>query len=88
MTPVSGEITSVTASSLSGGRRGFFAGANPSCLWCSLNKSPAHTDVDCTGAVWGSVCCSRALQHAAQFSSGEPGFKAARPAELQPHEMM
>ena len=27
------------------------------------------------GVIWGSVSCSRTLQHAAQLSPGEPGFE-------------
>ena len=56
------------------------------CLWVkagyTLNKLPAHrravTDGICTsGAILGSVSCSRTLRHAARFSPGEPGFEPA-----------
>ena len=87
---------------------GVFAGANPSCLWAragySLNKSPAqrepsliveaamHGVCHTSGAVLGSVSCSRTLRHAAQLSwdlSWELGFDLpitswpALPAEPQ-----
>ena len=39
----------------------------------------------CTsGAIVGSVSCSRTLRQAVQLSPGRPGIKPALPAELQP----
>ena len=65
-----------------------FSRGRGGCCWSqsqlSLGEGRVHpgqvalTDGNRTsGAIWGSVSCSRALRHAAQFSPGELGFKPA-----------
>ena len=44
----------------------------------TLMEEAAMQGANCTsGAIWGSVSCSRTLRHAAQPSPGELGFKPA-----------
>ena len=78
------------------GVRVFFAGANPSCFWARagtpwtsrqliagppLMAEATVQGANCTsGAIWGSVSCSRTLRHAAQPSPARSWDLNQRPS--------
>ena len=60
---------------LDGCRPGYSLDESPAHRRALTDGSGCHEGANCaSGAIWGSVSCSRILRHVAQSRPGEPGI--------------